>query len=336
MIYLCTEGFGLSKLKGGAVAERVASWFDHVRWDGFVPWELVMPSFVFMIGAALPFALARREREGEPFSRTLGHALRRTLLLILFGQMLWSISAGRYRFDPIETLTQLALSYLGCLLILQLRFRRQVAAAAALMALNWGLYAAFPGPQGAYDPTGAVGIRIDRALFGIDHSYDWQVINFLGSTVTMLFGAWTADLLRGDRPQIEKIRILAGAAASSLLMGLALTPFVPIIHKCWTASYTFVHTACVLGMILFFVLLFGVADRENYALPLTVVGMNSIFIYLTNHLLGWRWLDPTLAVFTGRFWFLGMAGPVVQVWAVFLVLWGLCFWLHQRSIFFKL
>ena len=336
MIYLCTDGFGLSKLQGGAGAARVASWFDHVRWDGFVPWELVMPSFMFMIGAALPFALARRERKGEPFSRTLRHALRRTLILILFGQMLWSLYAGRYRFDPIETLTQLALSYFGCLLILQLRFRWQVVAAAALMALNWGLYAAFPGPQGAFDPTAAVGIRIDRALFGLDHSYDWQVINFLGSTVTVLFGAWTATLLRSGRPQKEKLTILAGAAAASLLAGLALSPFIPIIHKCWTASYTFIHTACVLAMILFFVVVFGAERREKYALPFVVVGMNSIFIYLVSNSLSGGWLDPTLAVFTGKFWFLGMAGPVVQAWAVFLAMWGLCYWLYRRRIFFKL
>lgn len=126
------------------------------------------------------------------------------------------------------------------------------------------------------------------------------------------------------------------AAAASLLAGVALTPFIPIIHKCWTASYTFVHTACVLTMILFFVVAFGAAQREKYALPFVVVGMNSIFIYLVSNSLAGRWLDPTLAVFTGKFWFLGMAGPVVQAWAVFFAMWGLCYWLYRRRIFFKL
>jgi predicted acyltransferase len=335
MIYLCTEGFGLSYLKGGPTATRVASWFTHLQWEGFRPWELVYPAFMFMVGVSFPFALARRKELGMTFAKTLRHVCFRACILALFGAILYSLSVGRYHADPIETLTQIGISYSCVFLILQLRLRWQVLAAAALMALNWGIYTLFPGPTGPFDPTNNVGIRIDRTVFGINHAYDWQTIEFIGSAVTVLFGAWTAMLIRSNRALAQKLKILLGCAAASLLAGLALRPVIPVIHKCYTASYTFLHTSCILLMIAFFVWLFDPEYRQKQAFPLIVVGMNSIFIYLLNNSLKGRWLDPSVAVFTQGFRFLGMAGPVLQAWVVFFVMWYICYWLYLRKIFFK-
>jgi predicted acyltransferase len=335
MMYLCTEGFGLSYLKGGPTAARIASWFTHLRWEGFRPWELVYPAFMFMVGVSLPFALARRRERGMTFGKNLRHVVFRACLLALFGAILYSLHAGHYHADPIETLTQIGISYFFVFLILQLQVRWQIVAAAALMAFNWGLFALFPGTTGPFDPTNNIGIRIDRVVFGIDHQYDWQSIEFIGSTVTVLFGAWTAMLVRSNRTLSQKLKILLGCALASLIAGLALAPVNPIIHKCYTASYTFLHTCCILLMIAFFVWLCDPEHRQQKAFPLVVVGMNSIFIYLVNESLKEPWLDPSVAVFTKRFGFLGMAGPVVQAWVVFFVMWYLCYWLYQRKIFFK-
>jgi predicted acyltransferase len=143
-------------------------------------------------------------------------------------------------------------------------------------------------------------------------------------------------LVRSDRTISQKLKILLGCALASLIVGLAIRPINPIIHKCYTASFTFVTTCCVLLMITFFVWLCDPRDRQKKAFPLVVVGMNSIFIYLVNEALKEPWLDPSVAVFTKRFYFLGMAGPVVQAWVVFFVMWSLCYWLYQRKIFFKI
>ena len=44
--------------------------FDHVEWQGFSPWDIIMPLFVFMTGITIPFALGRMREE-----RTYGTAL---------------------------------------------------------------------------------------------------------------------------------------------------------------------------------------------------------------------------------------------------------------------
>lgn len=333
MVVLCTEGLGLAFYN----QESVARLFHHLKWDGLIPWELIMPAFMFMVGASLPFALARRRAEGKTFRENLSRVVPRTLRMILLGAILYSLHAGHYHADPIETLTQLALSYFCVFLILQLKFRGQAIAAAGLMALNWGLYGLFPGPDGPFSPTANIGIKIDQAVFGIDHTYNWATINFIGSAVTVLFGAWTAMLLASDNPPAKKLKILAGAVVACFAAAapLTLSHVNPVIHKCWTASFTFFHTGIVLLTIMVFVWLFDVRGQQKLAFPLVVVGMNSIFIYLVNESLKKTWLDRSVGTFTGHFRVLGTLGPVAQAWAVFLVMWYLCHWLYQRKIFFK-
>jgi len=336
MVVLCTGGLGLGLLDGSPTLQRVAAQFRHLRWDGFVPWELIMPAFMFMVGTSLPFALARRREQGQTCSQMFRHAGCRVLALIVLGQVLWSLYAGRYHFDPIETLTQLGLSYWVAFLVLQLEFRWQIVAAAFLTALNWALFVIFPGPGGSFSPTANVGLRIDRAVFGLDHTYDWSSINFIGSTVTVLFGAWTGSLLK-DKTKLpsDKVKILTAAVVTSFVLTFVLLPVNPIIHKCWTASFTVCHTGFVLLMILLFFWLFDVKRYHKLAYPFVVVGMNSIFIYLINQSLKSPWLDQSVGVFTQRFKFLGVLGPVAQAWAVFFVMWYICYWLYQRKIFFK-
>ena len=58
MLLLASEGFGFSMLKGDPTWGRVAGWFDHVPWEGLVFWDLIQPAFMFMVGVAMPFALA--------------------------------------------------------------------------------------------------------------------------------------------------------------------------------------------------------------------------------------------------------------------------------------
>src|SRR5436190_385783 len=58
---------------------------DHAAWHGWTPTDLVFPFFLFAMGAAVPFALARR-RDGR---RTVGrHVVRRAVVLFTLGLVL--------------------------------------------------------------------------------------------------------------------------------------------------------------------------------------------------------------------------------------------------------
>src|SRR5262245_10070863 len=82
MLLLVCEGFGFWALKGHPSWTWLASQFDHVAWEGCTFWDLIQPAFTFMVGVAMPFALARRTAEGANTFNLFKHVLWRAFLLI--------------------------------------------------------------------------------------------------------------------------------------------------------------------------------------------------------------------------------------------------------------
>jgi heparan-alpha-glucosaminide N-acetyltransferase len=336
MLGLCSRGFGW-----GAVAKNdpsfawIAAWFDHVPWEGMVFWDFIQPAFLFMVGLAMPFAMAKRAETGATQAELFRHALARSVRLILLSQILISISGNQLQFQLINVLSQMGFTYLFCHLILQMRFRRQVVTAALILAFHAALYALFPGPDGPYSKDGNIGAVIDRWWLGRNYSGYYVTINFISSIVSTLAGAWVALLIRSRRSDREKLQILAAGMAGAFASGLALAAFIPNVKRLWTASFTLYSTGWVLLALIVFFWLFDMRGYRKWAFPLAVVGMNSIFVYSLNQvLLGG--INRALGVFTGNFEWIGKFAPLAQATALLMVLWYLCYWLYQRKIFFKL
>lgn len=335
MIVLVSGGFGLSALRDHPALGRLAAQFDYGRWEGCTFWDLVQPAFLFILGAAMPFALARRTEAGATFRRNFAHVGLRAIKLLLFSQVLVSIAGANLSFQLINVLAQMAFTYFFCFLILQMRFRWQVVAAGAILAAHWALFVLFPDEEGAFVMVGNVGQVIDEALFGRTYPGQYVSINFISSTVTTLFGAWCGMLLHGDKPRAEKLKVLALAAVGCFLLGLPLSMVNPMIKRLWTASFTLFSAGWVILPLLAFVAMIEVWGWRRFAFPLAVVGMNSIAAYSIDLTLR-SWLHRAVGVFTLRFEWLGTMGPVAHNCATMLAIWGLCYWLYRRRIFFKL
>lgn len=84
---------------------------SHVVWAGCSLHDLIQPSFSFLVGVALPYSLASRTAQGQSFGTQLGHALRRSLILILLGIFLRSTHAPQTYFTFEDTLSQIGLGY---------------------------------------------------------------------------------------------------------------------------------------------------------------------------------------------------------------------------------
>src|SRR4051794_35548521 len=63
---------------------------DHVQWGGCSFWDLIQPSFMFIVGVAMPFSYAARRARGDSSARMFMHALGRSLVLIALGVFLAS------------------------------------------------------------------------------------------------------------------------------------------------------------------------------------------------------------------------------------------------------
>lgn len=335
MIALIAEGFGLGALKHHPGFTAIAAQFDHVDWAGGGFWDMIQPAFMFMVGVAMPFALARRIERGATFRQNLLHVAMRSLRLILLSQILICIAKNKLEFQLINVLSQIAFTYFLCFLIMQLPPRWQAIMAALILAVHSALFFLFPGPGGAFSRVNNVGAGIDRAILGYNYTGSYVTINFLTSTVTTLFGVWTGNLLRTAKSHVTKMKILLLAAAGCFASGLILALWVPLVKRLWTASWTLYSSGWALLMLIAFFWLIEIRHHRRIAFPLLVVGMNSIFIYSVHQVLH-GWIDKSLAVFTARFSFIGTLAPVAQACAVLLVLWSLCYWLYRREIFFKL
>ncbi len=337
MLVLVSGGFGLAELaKRRPAFTGLANQFDHMPWEWIAFWDLIQPAFMFMVGVAMPFALARRMELGATKRQLFWHVVARSLRLILMSQILISIGGGRLSFQLINVLAQIGITYFLCYLIMQLRFRWQAVIAVLILVGYWALFVAFPGTEGPFlSKTTNIGAVIDIYVFGHPNQDNWTTINFLTSTVTTLFGVWTGVLLQSRRSHSEKLRIIAVSAVVCLCFGLIIHPWNPIIKRICTTSFTLYSTGWVLLMLAAFYWLVEVKGYRKWTFPLVVIGANSIFIYSVHQVLQ-GWLNRAVGVFTLNFTWLGDFAPVAQACAVLLAMWYLCYWLYQRKIFFKL
>jgi len=67
--------------------------------------------FTFIVGVAMPFSIARRREQGQPFGRLLFHAILRSFILIALGVLLRSIGQHQTYYTFEDTLSQIGLGY---------------------------------------------------------------------------------------------------------------------------------------------------------------------------------------------------------------------------------
>jgi heparan-alpha-glucosaminide N-acetyltransferase len=95
----------------------------HVPWQGCSLHDLIQPAFSFLAGASLPFSIASRKGRGESFGQMLGHAIWRSVLLMLLGIFLRSMESRQTYWTFEDTLTQIGLGYTFLFLLAFTSFR---------------------------------------------------------------------------------------------------------------------------------------------------------------------------------------------------------------------
>jgi predicted acyltransferase len=336
MILLVSDGFGFAQLPNSGFYRLIAEQFDHRPWGGAVFYDLIMPAFLFMVGVAMPYAFARRAKQGATQRGTTRHVLIRCLRLVVISEILVSIDESRAHFSIHNVLTVVAITYCICYFLMRLDWWKQAAVAAALLVAHSAIYLLFPGPDGAFAQVTNAGARLDRWLMLASWNYPWHcvTINLICEVPSVLFGVWVGTLLRGSRPRGQQMKILALGMVAAFALGLAFSPLVPINKWLWTATYTLYTTGwSILGLLLLY-LLIDVAGIRRHTFPLVVVGMNSLFIYCLHDLLRGR-IDSVIAVFSGGYKFMGIFAPVAQSCSVLLVIWLIAYWMYRRGIFVK-
>src|SRR5213592_3718692 len=121
---------------------------EHATWDGWTPTDLVFPFLLFAMGAAVPFAMARRRGTERRIRR---HVIRRALILFAIGLALNAIETplplvwSTFRIPGV--LQRIALVYAAVAgLAERTSWRTQAAAAAAALVGYWAVMVLVPVP----------------------------------------------------------------------------------------------------------------------------------------------------------------------------------------------
>ncbi|MDB6108444.1 MAG: Protein of unknown function transrane [Pedosphaera sp.] len=342
---------------------------EHVDWRGCALWDLIQPSFMFLVGVALPFSLASRKAAGQTFGRMFGHTVWRSLALVCLGIFLRSVHKQQTNFTFEDVLTQIGLGYVFLFLLAWTTPKIQFTAALLILVGYWAAFALYPLPGADFDWK-SVGVpeswphltgfaahwdKNTNLAAGADQWFlnlfprerpfvfnggGYLTLNFVPSLATMIFGLLAGQFLQRQSAPGWKVQTFAGIGIGCLVLGalLDLTGVCPVVKRIWTPSWVIFSTGWTCIMLAAF---YGVIDWKGYkrwAFPLVVVGMNSIAMYVMDHL--WDNFIKTqwrIHFGSGIFNLLGVAyAPVVEMLLMLVVLWLICWWMYRRRLFLKI
>lgn len=354
----------LDALRGLAIALMIlvntpGSWSQvyapllHAAWHGFTFADLVFPMFLFAVGAAMAFSMAK----AQPSATMLLKISKRTLLLFGCGLLLhwfpFASSLAELRIPGV--LQRIALCYgLATLLLLYLKPRSLLLVTALLPLLYWALLWQFS-LQHPYELAGNAVQRLDLWLLGSAHLYQGfgtafdpeGLLSTLPAISSVLVGYLVANRLR-QMKKASSVRwlLLFGGALS--VLGLLWHLLWPINKPLWSGSYVAFSSGLILLLLAAMVWLMDVQQKKTLH-PLVVYGSNPLFIYM----LSWLWASAatqlirfsyggqSISLYQFGFDSLNVLLPAKLASLTFallhvLLFWGLSYWLYQRRIFIKL
>jgi predicted acyltransferase len=224
--------------------EAVYPQFEHAPWNGCTLADLVFPFLLFAMGAAVPFALARRR--GTTSLRR--HVLRRAAMLFLLGLVLNAIETpppllfATFRIPGV--LQRIALVYLVVSWLTErASLRTQAAVAAGALVAYWAVIVLTPVP-GCRAPTLSgecnVGSFIDRSLFGrhmLHPAWDPEgLLSTVPAIATALAGVFAGEWLKESSARHRTTTLFAAGVAATLA-ALAWHRVFPINKNLWTSSF---------------------------------------------------------------------------------------------------
>ncbi|MFO1497725.1 MAG: DUF5009 domain-containing protein [Verrucomicrobiota bacterium] len=374
MLLMASEGLNIGRVArqfpDSGVWQFLAYQTEHVAWRGCSLWDLIQPSFMFMVGVALPFSIASRKAKGQEFGLMLWHAVWRSLLLIALGIFLRSTHRPQTYFTFEDVLTQIGLGYTFLFLLgWTQNWRIQLAAALVILTGYWAAFALYPLPPAGFDYA-SVGVPSTWPhLQGFAAHWDkntnlaaafdqwflnlfprekpfvfngggYLTLSFVPSLATMIFGLLAGNWLREARPPAQKFAWLALVGVGCLGLGtiLDLTGICPSVKRIWTPAWAIVSTGWTCLLLATFYAVIDVKGQRRWAFPLLVVGMNSIAMYCMAHLID-SFIAQSIKTHAGQrvFEVAGAAyASMVQQAAILLVLWLICGWMYRRQIFLRI
>ncbi len=348
---------GLAKCFPAPWLNGLADQMEHATWAGFHFEDLIFPLFMFISGVTIPLAVLSKLEKGSSKKGVILKIAKRMLLLIFLGVIFNGVlrngfSNARYA----SVLGQIGISYfIASLIIIYTRkVKAQLFWLGGLLVFYAIVQLLIPVPgigAGVLTPPGCINGYIDRLFLPgrLAYGADAEMISgngifdalgllcILSATGVTLMGYFAGRiLLQKDSAPQKKIRILVAIGIGLIVLSLSISPFYPVIKKCWTTTYNLLSGGISFLLLALFYLIIDVWAYKKWTLFFRVIGINSLFIYLivTGNLLN---INSTTTSLIG--WIIntmgGNAGQLVLTTGNITLAWLLLYFMYRKNILIK-
>lgn len=338
---------GLSTLLPCPFFNTLAQQMHHVKWDGFACYDMIFPLFLFIAGISFPFSLAKQRGYGRSELTIYKNIIRRGLTLVVLGFIyngLLQLDFANQRYGSV--LGRIGLAWMfGALIFINTKTVTRVIVTIAILIGYWLLLAFVPAPDGngagCFTMEGSLVGYVDRILmpgklYRTIHDPE-GLLSTVPAISTALLGMLTGEFIKWQKKGLtpcKKVLYLLIAGIALVIVGKIWSFVFPLNKNLWTSSFV-----CFVGgwSTLFFALFYYVIDVKNmrkWTLFFTVIGMNSITIYMAHRIIDFQ--------YTADFLFSGLirlapenAKLLVSSIGLVIVSWLFLYFLYRKKIFLK-
>jgi len=335
----------------------------HASWHGFTMTDLVFPTFLFVVGNAMSFAMKKLgEMSAGDFFKKVG---KRTVLIFLIGWLLNAfpfyeitesgsmtfINLGEVRLFGV--LQRIALAYFFGALVLYLGGPKLgwIFSGIALLAY-WGLMYFFGDPGDPYGLEGNAAIKLDLAVIGAERMYTGEGIPFdpegilstLPSIVNVIAGYLAGIFIQKNGNNFKTVRTLLVWSIGLVILSYVWDIVFPINKKIWTSSYV-LHTVgrdlLILAVLIWFI---EIRNWKGWTYFFEVFGRNPLILYVASGIvisifsmipIG----DTSLkgAIYSNLFsnWLSPKMASFLFAISYMLLIWVIGYWMDRKKVYIK-
>lgn len=371
---LSNRYLALDVLRGMTIAFMIivntpGSWRDlygplaHADWHGFTPTDLVFPTFLFVVGNAMSFAL-KKLNEMKP-SDFYVKVFKRAALIFLIGWLLnyfpfydyneagEMVAVKLSEVRLLGVLQRIALAYLLAALVVYWTGERGAwIVGIGALVIYWPIMYFFGDAADPYGLNGNAQIKLDLLLIGEKRMYMGEGIPFdpegilstLTSMVNVLAGFIAGKFIQKKGNTLGTVQTLVISGVVLLALAYLWDLGFPINKKIWTSSYVLLTVGWDLVLLGGLVFLVEVQKVTSWTYFFQAFGRNPLILYVCSGVVVSIFSMIPVGDSTFKGWiyanfFTSWLGPknasFLFAIAYMLLIWLIGLWMDKKKIYIK-